>query len=252
MAAAAAPIFGAGGPILCSVVTALKGGSVLKAAGPPAAAAAGAVGAFASHFLSDISGHFDGAHEHGSHGALEDAEEPGLHAHEEHDIHEDPGMHEHDEHDVHEDLEMHEHDEHDVHKDPREELHEEGRFEDTEEADGNSKDSKLVAHFLDLPTSTNKGEQAVAAYCGAPPEQRPGLASLANRVFKGVAAASVVISAASRLLESRTRDLGVAAPWGDLISACLAPPRKTSRRTRLRPGVSATRPTTTTAGHALF
>lgn len=209
----------------------LKGGSALKVVGVSAAF----LGTGASHDAydafddGDFIGHGDpnsledhgshGGHDHGDHG---DHTEHGDH--EDHAEHED---HEHGDHEEHEHGEEHEENAEDHTEDPEEHGVEGDEHENLEDeaAHEAGAEEMEVAHGLARPGQTGLENQKT---------ENEGLGAAFSRVMKGVAATSVMVSAASRLVEARSREFGLS-PWGDMAAACISPPPKMKKpRVRAR------------------
>lgn len=163
-----------------------------------------------SHSLEDHGHHSHDDHEHGDH---------------EHGDHEHEGDHEdHGEHEDHEDLE-HEHDE------------QEGGDHYEEEMEAHADEVEVeAAHAEELKASApGAGRDRVNKLRETDGKPTEGMAPVISKVVKSVAAASLMVSAASRLVEERSKELGLA-PWSAAAAACLGtkplrgPPREGRRK----------------------
>eukprot|EP00403_Amphidinium_massartii_P011130 CAMPEP_0178421214 /NCGR_PEP_ID=MMETSP0689_2-20121128/26533_1 /TAXON_ID=160604 /ORGANISM="Amphidinium massartii, Strain CS-259" /LENGTH=197 /DNA_ID=CAMNT_0020042721 /DNA_START=131 /DNA_END=724 /DNA_ORIENTATION=+ len=151
---------------------------------------------------ADTGGHLSHGHDHGGH---HDAD------HEVHD-HEDHGHDEGEDHEAH--MEHEDHEEMDGEAEPHE-AHDQSH---------NDNDDEVVVEEVEaargklLTTALGDGEEV---------GNRAELMNLAARVIKVVAVTSVMVSATSRLVEARTKDLGMP-PWEawrqEHVAAGMPPP----------------------------
>lgn len=192
--------------VLYPLVGGVKGISILKAVSF-SSLAIGLSEASGSHDAfddGDFIGHSD------SHG-LEEHDHSGHH----HGDHEDHGHGDHEEHDDHDDHGEHEDHEDLDHEHEHDEAHEEGEqhYEEEMEAHTEEADVEVSVPGLAGRERLHKMKQE---------EEKPaeGMAASMSKVVKSVAAASLMVSAASRLVEERSRDLGLS-PWGALAAACV-------------------------------
>mmetsp|Transcript_36173 Transcript_36173/g.99698 ORF Transcript_36173/g.99698 Transcript_36173/m.99698 type:complete len:273 (-) Transcript_36173:55-873(-) len=222
------------------VGTALKGSTALKGLAITATAWQGSSAGDSHEASQDIREH--GGHEpHEPHEVHEDHAEHEPHeAHGDHAEHEDHEHGEHDEHDEehveheeqHEehDEEAGEHDEHGEEHDDHEayEDHNEHGGEEHEELEAGGEETAAeevetqVSHGLVRPGRDDMKDKDTADEAATDTDGKGVTAQVVGRVLKVTAAASVVLSAASRLIESRCKDLGLA-PWGALAAACITP-----------------------------
>jgi len=158
-------------------------------------------------------GHDDGGHEGHDHGDHDD------HEHGDHGDDDDHAAH--GDHEDHEDLD-HEHDDVDDHEHGEDgELHEE----------------EMEAHADEMEVEVGQGlahrdrfrpKETKQTDVKAEGPAKEGMDSVVSKVVKSVAVASIMVSAASRLVEERTQELGLA-PWGALAAACVSPPPRGHR-----------------------
>mmetsp|Transcript_110824 Transcript_110824/g.203200 ORF Transcript_110824/g.203200 Transcript_110824/m.203200 type:complete len:243 (+) Transcript_110824:35-763(+) len=218
--------------LLGPLVGFLKGGSALKAVSVSAAF----FGTGAAHDFQDTHDAFDDGdfighgdpnslEDHGSHGGHGDHGDHGDH--EDHAEHED---HEHGDHEEHEHGEEHEENAEDHTEDPEEhgaEGEEHENLEDEAAHEAGAEEME-VAHAGRSDAHAGRGDLETQK------TENEGLGAAFSRIMKGVAATSVMVSAASRLVEARSREFGLA-PWGAMAAACISPPPKMKRpRVRAR------------------
>mmetsp|Transcript_88380 Transcript_88380/g.189810 ORF Transcript_88380/g.189810 Transcript_88380/m.189810 type:complete len:228 (-) Transcript_88380:30-713(-) len=169
---------------------ALKGSAALKVVGASAAAVSAA-----SHFGD---AHADaGTDDFFDHGASH-----GANHHD--DIHEDHAEH-------HEDHEDHDHGDHD-HGDHNDENEGGDELDEADEVAHAAEEVEVAHGIVGAGRVVGKADEKVEG----------GVGYIMGRVAKATAAVSVALSAASRVIEARVRDLG-AEPWGALAAACISP-----------------------------
>eukprot|EP00928_Gymnodinium_smaydae_P087715 TRINITY_DN71947_c0_g1_i1.p1 TRINITY_DN71947_c0_g1~~TRINITY_DN71947_c0_g1_i1.p1 ORF type:complete len:279 (-),score=78.21 TRINITY_DN71947_c0_g1_i1:211-1047(-) len=173
----------------------------------------------------DIEDHEHGDHDHGDHEEHEHGE------HEEHDDHEDHG--DHDDHEEHGEHEEHEEDyeDHNEHGEEHEELEDAAEEVETNVEVGNS-----AILRVDREQDGDKVAARGADVDEDAGEERGVLWHITSRVTKVTMAAALMVSAASRLVEARSKDLGLA-PLGDLASSCVDPHGRGRRKESAQAGL---------------
>lgn len=195
------------------LVGVLKGGAAFKAAGLTAAALG------TSHLDAQGDALDHGSADHGAADHADHHESGGGGEHEEGGDHHEEPEHDHEEHD-HEEHEHEEHEDHENHEDGEGED-QGGEAEDLEQTEDNAAEEVEVANGAAARSGDGAGgeevevEDGVAARSGGSGggSRAPGDGGLhaVEDILKVVAAASAVASATSRLVEGRSRDLGM--PW---------------------------------------
>jgi len=219
----------------------MKGMSILKAVSFSSLAVSFHADFGGADDAGDFLGHAEpeSLQEH-SHGGHEDHTH-GEH-HDEHGDHEDHAAHgEHDDHEDHEDHAAHgEHDDHEDLEGEAQGEHDDGEhFEDEMEAHADEMEGALEVAAPGLAGRERLGKMKVAtegSNGAAPGKPTEGVAPAVNKVAKSVAAASIMVSAASRLVEERTKELGLP-PWAAFSASCFGskppmamPPRPPRRK----------------------